>query len=389
MRKRAYRIASALLFVMVLYPCGCKEKVEDQARQARSVQPRETGSETLDEHVQGKANRSGKQHDAPQDTSAPSEPVKLIFIHHSVGGNWLAHENGGLVGKLNENNYYVNDITYGWEPPQLSEGLVAKGKRKAMALLGLDGKGMYRIGDRTDIGSWYEWFRGPESRQIMQAVYKENNESEAFGDHKNSLENPGAQRENELIMFKSCFPNSKLKGAPDSPATTGERFPTGFSAGSEEHTVANCKRVYNELLRYFKQRPDKFFVVITPPPEVDLPQNGKAAREFSNWLVHDWLKENDYDLNNVFVFDLYNVLTSGESWSKNDAGEKTGNHHRFWQGAEQHQVQEPGNTLVYPRDGKEDNHPSREGSLKATEEFLPLLNLHYNRWQASKGAAVP
>ena len=43
-------------------------------------------------------------------------PIKLLFIHHSVGGNWLAHDNGGLVSELNKNKYYVNDITYGWNP---------------------------------------------------------------------------------------------------------------------------------------------------------------------------------------------------------------------------------------------------------------------------------
>ena len=54
-----------------------------------------------------------------QNPTPPVSPVKLVFIHHSVGGHWLAHDNGGLVSELNKNNYYVNDVTYGWEPASL------------------------------------------------------------------------------------------------------------------------------------------------------------------------------------------------------------------------------------------------------------------------------
>ena len=62
----------------------------------------------------------------------PESPVKLLFIHHSVGGHWLAHDNGGLVSELNKNNFYVNDVTYGWEPEVLTDTLPKKIKRKVL-----------------------------------------------------------------------------------------------------------------------------------------------------------------------------------------------------------------------------------------------------------------
>ena len=47
----------------------------------------------------------------------PSAPVRLIFIHHSSGENWLADDNGGLGIALRDNNYVVSDTNYGWGPP--------------------------------------------------------------------------------------------------------------------------------------------------------------------------------------------------------------------------------------------------------------------------------
>ncbi|MEI6309778.1 MAG: S-layer homology domain-containing protein, partial [bacterium] len=63
----------------------------------------------------------------------PNQPVRLVFIHHSTGENWLADDNGGLGAALRDSNYFASDTNYGWGP----EG----------------------IGDRTDFGNWWEWFR--------------------------------------------------------------------------------------------------------------------------------------------------------------------------------------------------------------------------------------
>ena len=319
------------------------------------------------------------------------KPTKLLFIHHSVGGQWLAHDYGGLVSELNKNKIYVNDVTYGWEPPELTNTITkkimrffSKVKRK---LLSTDGsvRSAIGIGNRTDIGQMHDWFLGPDSEFIMNSAYKENLETTSFGDHSNStsqapLANPDISAENEIIMFKSCFPNTLLKGNPADPPVEINPPPLNFPAGSDEHTVANAKRIFNEVLTYFRKHPDKFFVIVTPPPQIVLPEKGQIARGFSNWLVQDWLRENNYTMGNVMVFDLFNVLTSGTSSTKNDAGTEQGNHHRIWDGKVQHIIQSENNMLFYPQ-GKNDNHPSPAGLQKATAEFVPLLVHYFTLWQ--------
>jgi hypothetical protein len=257
----------------------------------------------------------------------PSEPVRLIFIHHSTGENWLADDNGGLGLALGQNNYFVSDTNYGWGPEA--------------------------IGDRTDIPNWPEWFRSPESPTYLAALYSESQQHSAYT---RTVPDPGG--ENQIVLFKSCFPNSNLSGNPGDAATPGE-----------DYTVGNAKYVYNEILKYFITRPDKLFVVITAPPVSD-PSYAANARAFNQWLVNDWLKENGYTASNVAVFDFYNVLTGPD------------NHHRFYQGAVEH-VTIPGRDTAYYPSAPDDDHPSQAGNLKATQEFVPMLNVFYHHWKVA------
>ncbi len=259
----------------------------------------------------------------------PEEIVKLIFIHHSTGENWLTDDYGDLGRTLGENNYFVSDTNYGWGPDA--------------------------IGDRTDIPNWTEWFASDNTPRYMQTLFNESGQNSSYA---RSLDDPGG--ENEIIMFKSCFPNSALEGNPDDP-------PGDY----EELTVSGAKYVYNTILQYFATRPDKLFVVITAPPLSDATY-ADNARAFNQWLLNDWLSENNYSLNNVFVFDFYNVLTSPDA------------HHRYNNGIEY--ILGGRNTLYYPSG---DDHPSIDGSHKATDEFVPLLNVYYHRWKETSSSEPP
>lgn len=286
------------------------------------------------------------------DPSPPVSPVKLIFIHHSTGGGWLADDNGGLALALRDNNYYVSATNYGWGPDS--------------------------IGDRTDIYNWPEWFTGPDHATFLTALYAETGQKVGgFGDWSRLAGDPGG--ENEIIMFKSCFPNSALSGNPTDPAYT--------TPNDWELSVANAKAVYNNLLTYFATRPDKLFVVITAPPLAAAATNATEAanaRAFNNWLVNDWLA--GYPLQNVAVFDYYNVLTSNAGdVDTNDAGQVSGNHHRWWNGAVQHVQTVSSNTSAYASGG--DSHPTAAGQQKAAAEFVSLLNVFYHRWQAGSTPA--
>jgi len=259
---------------------------------------------------------------AGDDPNPPGGIVKLIFIHHSTGENWLTDGYGDLGRTLAENNYFVSDTNYGWGPDA--------------------------IGDRTDIPNWTEWFASESTPTYMDALL---NETGQHSSYTRTLSDPGG--ENEIVMFKSCFPNSALAGSPNDPPD-----PDGWLS------VGHAKYVYNEILGYFATRPDKFFVLITAPPLSDSTY-AENARAFNQWLLNDWLHENNYELNNVFVFDFHNVLTGPDA------------HHRYNNGQIEY-VLGGRNTLRYPSG---DDHPSEEGSRKATEEFIPLLNIHYHRWK--------
>jgi Leucine-rich repeat (LRR) protein len=298
------------------------------------------------------SNLYSKANIIPDNPNPPDEPVRLIFIHHSTGGNWLADDNGGLGIALKDNKYYVSDVSYGWGPGA--------------------------IGDKTDLGNWWEWFRDPEySSTYLDSLYNESGKNSPFGDYSRLINNPDPAGKNVIIMFKSCFPNSALKGNINDPVPAIENNPLrGQSNDSENHTIANAKGIYIDILEYFKTRQDKLFIVITQPPLSDGTYSSNA-RAFTLWLVKDWLK--DYPYKNVFVFDFFNILTTnGGNSNINDLGSITGNHHRWFNGAVQYQTDGTSNTLAYPSD---DDHPSRQGNLKATAEFLPLLNVAYNRWK--------
>lgn len=258
-------------------------------------------------------------------TDPPDHMVKLVFIHHSTGENWLTDGYGDLGRALGENNYFVSDTNYGWGPDA--------------------------IGDRTDIPNWTEWFASGNTPTYMDALF---HETEQHASYTRTLSDPGG--ENEIVMFKSCFPNSALEGNPNDPPGT-----------YEELSVSGAKYVYNSILPYFASRPDKLFIVITAPPLSD-GTYAENARAFNDWLLNDWLAENNYTISNVAVFDFYNVLTDKNA------------HHRVVNGEVEHATTRS-NTLDYPSG---DDHPNERGSQKATEEFVPLLNYFYHRWQVGR-----
>jgi hypothetical protein len=171
-----------------------------------------------------------------------------------------------------------------------------------------------------------------------------------------------ASIKNDIIVFKSCFPNNAIEsegkepGDPDSPVKN----------------TANYKAAYMKLLSYFRAHPNTLFVCVTAPPLAhDVPSRtkefiknligaensvkaiGERARRFNNWLKDSdkgWLA--GYEQKNVIVFDYYDLLTRhGES-----------------------------DYSLYPTKDGNDSHPSAEGNAIAAREFVPFLNKAVNRF---------
>jgi hypothetical protein len=258
----------------------------------------------------------------------PAEPLDLLFIHHSCGGELLAapgredggncilrtHPNGGgLRTSLEQNSYRVHEASYG-----------------------------SRLGQHTDVFDWLPKFRS-QMDQILSC------------DLQDSLYANG--RRNQIVVFKSCFPNNLFLSeglAPGNPA--GQKL-----------TVWDVKAAYTALLDEFRRCPDVLFVCVTAPPLASnappqalwkqlarkvlgransLAASGPLARQFNNWLssTDGWLK--NYTLKNVVVFDYYDILTG---------------HGRS-------------NFSIYPTGNGFDSHPSSTGNSEAANALVPLLN---------------
>jgi hypothetical protein len=289
----------------------------------------------------------------------PSAPVRLVFIHHSVGENML---NAGLFAQLNTNNYYVTDTYYGWGP--------------------VDDGGT--IGDHTDTGQWYNWFLGSSHNTFLTSLYDNTFINEPLT---NPMPQPAGP--NTVILFKSCYPNSGgISGNPNDPPRISSPSDPNPLWGADAYTsdavtVTNIKGLFRDLLTYFSSRQDKLFILLTSPPVTPgdefVAGSSARARAINNWLVKHWLDGYPYD--NVAVFDFFNVLTSnGGNVDTNDLGEVGGNHHRFFATRVQHVVQTPNNYAAYPSG---DSHPTEAGSLKGAGEFVPLLNVAYHAWKGT------
>lgn len=261
---------------------------------------------------------------------APGRPLQMAFVHHSVGGAlladqgpekgascvWDTHPSGGGLRKLlGAQGYEVHEASYD-----------------------------SALGDKTDLFHWLPKFSGN-----MDALLQIKKQDEKLA----------AGQKNEIIAFKSCFPNNQFSGMGEAPGT----------ASGPELTVWNVKATMAALLPIFEKHPDVLFVYLTAPanaPKLDrmrlykvilralsgrsepgwTAKQAEWARELNNWIVSPdgWLK--DYKGKNVAVFDYYDVLT-GDGQS---------------------------NLSVYAtRDGT-DSHPTAEGQKKAAERFVPFLN---------------
>lgn len=246
----------------------------------------------------------------------PEHPLRLLFIHHSVGDGLLAEDGGGLRRRLEETGYEVHEATYG-----------------------------SRVGEHTDLPDYVETF-GDHMTEVLRTS------------HQDEPLPSGAT--NDVVMFKSCYPANDYVGAGDPPG----------DPRSYERTVANAQASLRALLPMFRAHPEVLFVYLTPPPmpprvggvrlwrwpwerlrgrvydEARVRRSGALARRFADWAVapHGWLR--GYEGRNVVAFDYYDVLTG---------------HGRT-------------NFSLYATDDGWDAHPSSEGQTLAAGELVPFLN---------------
>lgn len=231
-----------------------------------------------------------------------AQPLRLLFIHHSCGSNWLKE---GLRDALQNAGIEVHDATYG-----------------------------DTIGQDTDICHWYSKFKND-----MDLVLK-------FDRHSNRYYGDG--RENNIIMFKSCYPLSNIV----SEGTRGSANPSDC-----RKTTANYKAAYTALAKIFSEHPDKLFVIVTAPPLVPSatkPDNARRAIEFNSWLSSDYLNGyyKTYRMYNVAVFDFFGILADNQGYLK----------YEF-------------------RKNQNDSHPNRKANAQASRYFIPFIKEAVEKWR--------
>lgn len=221
-------------------------------------------------------------------------PHKFVFIHHSVGRNWL--RDGGLLDSLTRRGIAIQSAT----------------NRQGCA-----------FAEETDMHNWV-----PKFKENMNAIIHFDKATEGF--YNDSVEN-------QIIMFKPCYPNSNIVAK------------SSDNNADDIKTLENYKKIFTDLTEIFKQYPDKKFLYITAPPMVPANttlENAARAREFNTWLLNDYLAAYKLEsgLDNLYIFDLFDVLADNQNVLKQEF-----------------------------RRAENDSHPNKNGSLAATKVFLKYL----------------
>lgn len=351
--------------------------------------------------------------------SPPASPVNLLWIHHSTGAHWC-HKfdpsysrtwNDGLAGirhgqddgfyatrhdtsdvggngevALYNNNYILHHLSY--------DSTLADNEHF------------------TDYRNWYRKFRnyldGGDSANYVNDVGGEDlvhcyaqdiSYAEQGQDEFTSADISG--QTNQVIMFKSCFPNSAV-GAPDTssglPANptiadartwvAGTGYSNWWDLGEAAGPINFIQAEYLALLDIFAEARYRniLFVAWVAPPECE--STSLYARQLADWFENQWLAGYPHD--NVLLFNYWNIHT-GEHLANGDAMpacQEDHNHARYNPFIGGRDYVGTGDSdfvddirMAFPAWGPadRDSHPGHFGGAVATKELIHLLNIQWNR----------
>ncbi len=212
-------------------------------------------------------------------TSPPLEynlpEVKTIFLHHSTGNNiW----NGGVSGWFD-----------GFNADSTTQYLISKRAYPS--------------------GSPYSWNNYPYD---YWNIWVDHAGNEPY------LQEPTLEllsADYDIIVFKHCYPVSDIRADTGSPAVN-----------SEVKRIENYKLQYDALKEKMRQFPLTRFVVWTGAALVQGNTNqatAQRAKDFFSWVVDEW----DQPVDNIFVWDFYQLETDGTLYLKDEYATSASNSH--------------------------------------------------------------
>ncbi|MDJ0764069.1 MAG: hypothetical protein QNJ97_13895 [Myxococcota bacterium] len=205
--------------------------------------------------------------DSCTDTQSPMEnEIRIMFLHHSTGGNIL---NGGVLTLFHDHNnangtaYEFNHTSfpksspYGW--------------------------------NNYPYDYWNIWVRNAGNGPYMEEPTLEM-----------------LAEEYDVIIWKHCFPVSKVLDNTQSPDISSERK-------SRENYELQYAALKDKMLSF----PQVRFIVwtgaalVAGETEADWAQNAKA---FFDWVTGSWDECGD----NIYVWDFWELETQGDIYMKDD-----------------------------------------------------------------------
>jgi hypothetical protein len=205
--------------------------------------------------------------------SNKNDMKKIIFLHHSTGNNIWKGNTNKYINKLTK----INDV----------QAYFKKYNRQNNT--------SYSIVDRIFPNQIpYGWKNYPYD---YYNIWVKN------AGEKSYMDEPTLEiltKEFEVIIFKHCYPVSKIlpdTGSPD--------------INSETKSIENYKLQYNALKKKMHEFPDNKFIVWTPAvfTRNELTEDeAKRTQEFYKWMIEEWDEKGD----NIFVWDFYNYETEGQ-----------------------------------------------------------------------------
>jgi hypothetical protein len=205
--------------------------------------------------------------------SDQTEMKNIIFLHHSTGHNiW--------VGNTNK---YIYKLTHKGDVQKFFDNYNRKNKTS------------YNI---TEVSfpksNPYGWNNYPFD---YYNIWVKNAGLNSF------KEEPTLEiltRKYEVIIFKHCFPGSRISEDLGTP-----------NIDSDEKRIENYRLQYNALKQKMHEFPDNKFIIWTPAvcTKSQMSEDeAKRTQQFHKWMTEEWDEKGD----NIFIWDFYKYETEGE-----------------------------------------------------------------------------